>query len=492
MDPTYTYLVSSIETIEGLPAAHYHHPGFPVYWFLGPILRLANWMTGGPDISLALVTRTEFLFDVGSGALAALQSIALIVASVILVRKLSLTSALLFQAVVFASGALTSDVGPIGMQVALSLFLIGLVAPLFVERGIAITGTRQFLIASIIALAILTKLTSLPLLFFVAPLVQFRQFIRMGITALAVAGIGTLIAVRENAIDMAVFFANVLPTTGRRPGESSGSLLTGTAAIPSNLAAIGIELLLLLAAIVLILLRSPQAPFKRRPTHIITGIALALGIAGLASIKAFQIGDLVVLLVLISVLISVAYFYTLTSIRVIDRRWIKIPTLVLSASAIAVVLIQAQWIERHLPLSSAQFAASNYLEERLINGRPTLTTPSIPSPGTALFFGLWFSQRSFAPELVSAYPGYLEYRVQNSRIYRFDPSGEVEITCEELRELAASGDLEFIPGRDDLTISTGQPQYEAIDLELLENIGGWDVYRVTNVSCPVVSTTPSN
>ena len=483
MDPTYTYLVSSIETIQGLPAAHYHHPGFPVYWFLGPILRLANWISGGPDLSLALVTRTEFLFDVSSGALAALQSVALVVASVVLARRLSLTSALLFQALVFASGVLTSDVGPIGMQVTLSLFLIGLVAPLFVDRETTIKGSREFLIASVIALAILTKLTSLPLLFFVAPLVQFRQFIRITLMALAVAGVGTLVAVRENVIDMAVFFANVLPTTGRRPGESTGSLLPGIAAIPSNLSAIGMELLLLLAAVALIMSRSPQAPFKRRPTHVIAGSALALGIAGLSSIKAFKVDDLVVLLVLISSLVSVAYQFTVTSIRVVDRRWIKIPTLTLSALLIAIALSQAQWTERHVPLSSPQTTASNYLEERLIEGSPTLTTPSIPSPATALFFGLWFSQRSFASELVNVYPGYFEYRVQSSRIYRFDASGEVEITCEELRNLAASGDLEFIPGRDDLTIPIGQPQYEAIELELRENIGGWDVYRVANVSC---------
>ena len=68
------------------------------------------------------------------------------------------------------------------------------------------------------------------------------------------------------------------------------------------------ELLLLLAAVALIMIRSPQAPFKRRPTHVIAGSALALGIAGLSSIKAFKVDDLVVLLVLISSLISFFLF----------------------------------------------------------------------------------------------------------------------------------------------------------------------------------------
>ena len=135
------------------------------------------------------------------------------------------------------------------------------------------------------------------------------------------------------------------------------------------------------------------------------------------------------------------------------------------------------------PLPPEKMEAVAYLESRLTSGQPTITTGSIPTPGTALFFGLGFSQRSFAPELIDAYPGYLDFNQQNSLIYIFGESGEVEAPCVHLKKLATTGDLQFIPGRD-IELPVNQAQYESIDLEFIRNIGGWNVYRVISVSCP--------
>ena len=296
MDPTYTYLGNSVEVGQGLPAAHYQHPGFPVFWFLGPILRLADAVSGGQGLGTAIVLRTSFLFDVSSFALVILQVAALLFASLVLVRRLSLLSALLFQAIFFGLGATSSDVGPLGMQVALALILIGLLGPVLTDVKTPIGTARQLLIGLVLALAILTKLTSLPLVFFVAPLLSPRQLLRVLATVLITGLIGSLVAVRGSVIDMAVFFARVLPTTGRRPDETDGSLLSGLVTIPGNLSNLWPELSIVLVGLALIMIRPPRPPFSRRPYRLVAGVSLGFAGAALISVKAFQLSDFIAML----------------------------------------------------------------------------------------------------------------------------------------------------------------------------------------------------
>ena len=486
MDPTYTYLVNSVEVGQGLPAAHYQHPGFPVFWFLGPILRLAEGVSGGQGLNSALVLRTHFLFDVSSFALVALQVSALIFASVVLARRLSIVSALIFQALVLSLGAASSDVGPLGMQAALALILIGLIGPLLTDARTTIGTPRQILIGIVLALAILTKLTSLPLLFFISPLLGIRQLVRVAAVTLIVGFVGTLGSVRGAAIDMAVFFARVLPTTGRRPDETDGSLLSGLATIPSNLASVRLEMIVVIVCFVLIALRPPQPPFTRRPRYLVEGLTLGIAVAVLAGIKGFQPADFIAMVPPIAAVGAVTYHYVFSSLRERSRRWVSVVSTLIVIPVIAAALAEGIRNSTRDSLSMEKMNAVSYLEGRLRSGRPTITSGSIPTPATALFFGLGFSQRSFAPELIEAYPGYLDFKMQNSLIYVFDESGEVEVTCQQLKKLADTGDLEFIPGRE-MQLPINSSQYASIDLEVVQSIGGWDVYRVTSVSCPAVN-----
>lgn len=488
-DPAYVYLVGGAEIVQGQPSFANQHPGTPLFWLYGLLAVATHLVTGGgSSLAQDVVARPETMLTVVDATLVVAQSVGLFVLGWGLWRRFGLAAALLAQAIAMtARPLLDSPASPVPLQLAVMLALVGVVAPALDGRREPVTGRRAATVGILLAVGLTAKLTFWPAL--ALPLLLYRRvdLLRIYLWFLGFGVVTVLLTVRGELLNTVVWWRNLLLTSGRTPGDTATrSLTAGLADIPSTAwtwTPLVVVALLAVGACLVARRRRAKAP-DWRPWRGFVALGLVVALSYLSTVKTWRPWDLVLVSVALAGVVAIAWVWLVPPPpRSPVSQWLTaVPVLAVVVSLVASFAAVPDDVARSRA-GKDYLDLVAYVEGRVAHGDTVMTSYGVFDQATALYFGQWLSQRTLAPEIVARYPGYLEYKLENAHFYYFTDVGEVEFTCTQLRDLAASPDgLVYVPGRD-LDLPTDQPQYQRVSMKPIEQFGTQTVYQITDVEC---------